>query len=53
LIVLVRVADIRAYEAVVQRLFSSDPNVKRSESLVVLEEVKRELRIPLASGNGR
>lgn len=53
LIVLVRVADIRAYEAVVQRLFSSDPNVKRSESLVVLEEVKRELRIPLASANAR
>jgi Lrp/AsnC family leucine-responsive transcriptional regulator len=53
LIVLVRVADIRAYEALIQRLFSSDPNVKRSESLVVLEEVKRELRIPLASANGR
>jgi DNA-binding Lrp family transcriptional regulator len=48
LIVLVRVADIGAYEQLVQRLFTSDPNVKRSESLVVLEEVKRELRIPLA-----
>ncbi|HWE22459.1 MAG TPA: Lrp/AsnC family transcriptional regulator [Myxococcales bacterium] len=53
LVVLVRVADMRAYEALVQRLFSSDPNIRRSESLVVLEEVKRELRIPLAFASSR
>lgn len=46
-LVLVRVGDIGAYEALGQRLFHSDPNVKRYESLVVLDEVKRDFAVPL------
>ncbi|MGZ6123768.1 MAG: Lrp/AsnC ligand binding domain-containing protein, partial [Myxococcales bacterium] len=48
-LVLVRVRDIGAYEALGERLFHSDPNVKRYESLVVLDEVKRELAVPLGA----
>ena len=40
-VLVVRVADVAAYEALARRLFHSDPNVKRYESLVVLGEVKR------------
>jgi|SRR5215470_7002615 len=47
-VLLVRVPDIAAYDAVVERLLAIDPNVKRYESLVVLEEVKRDLGVPLA-----
>ena len=43
----VRVPDIAAFEALGHRLFGSDPNVKRYESLVVLEEVKRDLGVPV------
>jgi len=43
----VRVPDIAAYQALGQRLFVSDPNVKRYESLVVLDEVKRDLGVPV------
>jgi|1185.fasta_scaffold152850_2 Lrp/AsnC family leucine-responsive transcriptional regulator len=46
-LVLVRVFDIAAYEALGTRLFHGDPNVKRYESLVVLDEVKRDLAVPL------
>ena len=46
-LVLVRVHDIGSYEEVGQRLFHNDPNVKRYESLVVLDEVKRDLAVPL------
>ena len=48
-LVLVRVRDICAYEELGQRLFHSDPNVKRYESLVVLDEVKRDFALPLAT----
>lgn len=48
-LVLVRVPDITAYEALGERLFHSDPNVKRYESLVVLDEVKRDFAVPLGS----
>ena len=47
-LVLVRIRDIGEYEALGERLFHSDPNVKRYESLVVLDEVKRDLAVPLA-----
>jgi len=47
-VLLVRVADIAAYDALVERLLAVDPNVKRYESLVVLDEVKRDLGVPLA-----
>jgi len=43
----VRIADIVAYQALAARLFAADPNVKRYESLVVLDEVKRDLGVPL------
>jgi DNA-binding Lrp family transcriptional regulator len=46
-ILVVRVSDIAAYEALAQRLFEADPNVKKSESLVVLDEVKRDLAVPV------
>ncbi len=46
-ILVVRVPDIAAYEALAQRLFEADPNVKKSESLVVLDEVKRDLAVPV------
>ena len=46
-LVLVRVRDIDAYEELGQRLFHADPNVKRYESLVVLDEVKRDFAVPL------
>ena len=49
-LVLVRVRDIAAYEQLGERLFHGDPNVKRYESLVVLDEVKRDLTVPLAPG---
>ena len=44
-ILVVQVPDIAAYEALAQRLFEADPNVKKSESLVVLDEVKRDLAV--------
>jgi Lrp/AsnC family transcriptional regulator, leucine-responsive regulatory protein len=47
-VLLVRVPDLAAYEAVAGRLLATDLNVKRYESLVVLEEVKRDLGLPLA-----
>jgi Lrp/AsnC family transcriptional regulator, leucine-responsive regulatory protein len=47
-VLLVRVPDIAAYDALLARLLSADPNVKRYESLVVLEEIKRDLAVPLA-----
>jgi len=47
-LVLVRIRDIAQYEALGQRLFHGDPNVKRYESLVVLDEVKHELAVPIA-----
>ena len=43
----VRAPDIAAYDALGQRLFAADPNVKRYESLVVLDEVKRDLGVPV------
>src|SRR5262249_13037508 len=43
----VRVPDIAAYQALGQRLLAGDPNVKRYESLVVLDEVKRDLGVPV------
>ena len=46
-ILVTRVADIAAYEALSQRLFHDDANVKRYESLVVLDEVKRDLAVPV------
>lgn len=46
-LVLVRVRDVAAYEALGERLFHADPNVKRYESLVVLDEVKRDFAVPL------
>lgn len=49
----VRVPDIAAYEALGHRLLAADPNVKRYESLVVLDEVKRDLGVPVrARGTG-
>ena len=42
-----RVRDLGAYEELGERLFHSDPNVKRYESLVVLDEVKRDFAVPL------
>jgi Lrp/AsnC family leucine-responsive transcriptional regulator len=47
-VLLVRIPDIAAYDRLVQRLLAVDPNVKRYESLVVLDEVKRDLGVPLA-----
>ena len=47
-VLLVRIADISAYETLAARLLAGDANVKRYESLVVLEEVKRDLGVPLA-----
>jgi len=47
-VLLVQVPDVAAYEAVAGRLLATDLNVKRYESLVVLEEVKRDLGVPLA-----
>jgi Lrp/AsnC family leucine-responsive transcriptional regulator len=44
---MVRVRDIAEYEALARRLFRDDPNVQRFESLVVLDEVKRDLAVPL------
>jgi DNA-binding Lrp family transcriptional regulator len=46
-IVVVRVDDVAGFEALARRLFGDDPNVKRYESMVVLEEVKQHLGIPL------
>jgi Lrp/AsnC family transcriptional regulator, leucine-responsive regulatory protein len=46
-ILVVRVPDLAAYEALGQRLFEADPNVKKSESLVVLDELKRDLAVPV------
>jgi Lrp/AsnC family leucine-responsive transcriptional regulator len=46
-LVLVHVRDVAAYEALGERLFHSDPNVRRYESLVVLDEVKRDFAVPL------
>ena len=44
---MVRVRDIAEYDALARRLFHDDPNVRRYDSLVVLEEVKRDLGVPL------
>jgi Lrp/AsnC family transcriptional regulator, leucine-responsive regulatory protein len=46
-VLLVRIPDIAAYDALVGRLLAVDLNVKRYESLVVLEELKRDLCVPL------
>ena len=44
-VLVVRVPDIAAYEALSQRLFHADPNVKRFESLVSLDDVKQRLGV--------
>ena len=44
---MVRVRDIAEYEALARRLFLDDPNVRRYDSLVVLDEVKRDLGVPV------
>jgi Lrp/AsnC family leucine-responsive transcriptional regulator len=46
-ILVVQVPDIAAYEALGKRLFENVPSVKKSESLVVLDEVKRDLAVPV------
>jgi Lrp/AsnC family leucine-responsive transcriptional regulator len=46
-LVLIRVRDVAAYEALGARLFHADPNLKRYESLVVLDEVKQDFAVPL------
>ena len=51
-ILVVRVPDIAAYEALGQRLFETDPNVKKTESLVVLDELKRDLAVPVRARTG-
>jgi len=51
-ILVVRVPDIAAYEALGKRLFETDPNVKKTESLVVLDELKRDLAVPVRARTG-
>ncbi len=51
-ILVVRVPDIAAYEALGKRLFETDPNIKKTESLVVLDELKRDLAVPVRARTG-
>jgi Lrp/AsnC family leucine-responsive transcriptional regulator len=46
-VVVIHAPDMTTFDATARRLFSDHPEVKRFVSLVVLEEVKRELGIPL------
>lgn len=46
-IVLIQVADIEAYDRFVQRVFYTNPNIKKFRSLIVMNRVKFETRLLL------
>lgn len=46
-VLVVRVPDMDAYEALTQDLFYANPNVAKYRTLVALKEVKFETRVPI------
>ena len=50
---LIQVADMAAYHALVQRLFTSDANVRNVKSFFSVHRAKFETRIALPAGDAR
>lgn len=44
---IITVADMAQYEALTRRLFFANPNVKRFETLVAMDQVKVSLQVPV------